>query len=97
MLIFCQNDQLFKAQAIQYIIMDYNSKILCTDSIVRGTIDDFLKRAELGKEKYGRLPTAPQRGAYGWCALPQQVHSNAEKQSIKVLISIYCYLTAYAN
>lgn len=33
--------------------MDYNSKILCTDSIVRGTIDDFLKRAELGKEKYG--------------------------------------------
>ena len=33
--------------------MDYNSKITKTDSIVKGTIDEFLTRAEMGKEKYG--------------------------------------------
>jgi len=33
--------------------MDYNNKIENTDSIVKGTIDEFLARAEMGKEKYG--------------------------------------------
>lgn len=33
--------------------MDYNNKIHKTDSIVKRTIDEFLARAEMGKEKYG--------------------------------------------
>ena len=33
--------------------MDYNNKIENTDSIVKGTVDEFLARAEMGKEKYG--------------------------------------------
>jgi len=33
--------------------MDYNNKIQQIDSIVKGTIDEFLSRAEMGKEKYG--------------------------------------------
>jgi hypothetical protein len=33
--------------------MDYNNKIRHTDSIVKGTIDEFLARAEMGKKKYG--------------------------------------------
>jgi hypothetical protein len=33
--------------------MDYNNKIINTDSIVKKTIDELLLRAEKGKIKYG--------------------------------------------
>lgn len=33
--------------------MDYNNKIRSADSIIKGTIEDFLTRAEQGKAKYG--------------------------------------------
>ncbi len=32
---------------------DYNKKIEGVDSIVKGTIDEFITRADFGKKKYG--------------------------------------------